>query len=459
MIGSKRRLPLPPGSGRGGPAADGRSAWNESAEYSEAPRPAAAAAVPASSREDFDKEVVRQAALLVAERELRTRQESRQQVNVKNEWPEEPTPRRYEDRQGRERTNSGTAHSLTMDRRRTRSEEDADKRKREKGSRERRQRDPQGDRGRTADREKKWQHDTAEGSRDNKRARHENSLPRSGTGRTDERAGSGRANGRTDVRVDDRNATRMKHDVKRDDDARASKMPPRVEHRGIHRDVDRERRREDDSRKQREENRLRRDSRVLPSKTLTRERDTLATRTGGKSATWSATKRAEIAAEDERRARRVAADASAARDIAIGGSLSKNWETSTADTGCYVHVGGVSFSTTFTTLAKRFGAFGDVNGFKVIFNNVTCRSQTSESGGSSRKKEEAIKPAVVTASTGFAFISFDNEEGMEKAIAGMDNQVLDGHLLKVIRGRADGTKALDVVRAVAWLGFFCVYSV
>ena len=38
------------------------------------------------------------------------------------------------------------------------------------------------------------------------------------------------------------------------------------------------------------------------------------------------------------------------------------------------------------------------------------------------------------ASTGFAFISFDNERGMEKAVECMDGQELDGQILKVGRG-------------------------
>lgn len=460
IIGSKRRLPLPPGGGRDVPTANGRSAWNEP------PRSTVAGAVPASSREDFEKEVMRQAALLVAERELRVRQESRQQVKDKKEWSEEPArPHRREGREVvRERASSSTAHSHTMDRRRTRSVEDADKRRSGNDSREHRQQDTQRDRGRTADRGNKWQQDVAgEGWRDNKKARHDDrSPPRSGKIRSDERSGNGRANvtsnsraderagggGRSnfrrDVRADDRyanNHTKMKHYTKHDeDDGRVSKMPPRDDSRGVNRDAERERRREDDTRKPKEDNRPRHDSRVLTGNTHPWEKDNLATRAPGRSSTWNANKRANSAVEDEKRAKKAsAADPAGKKEPASGVSLGKMWEPSTADTGFYVHVGGVSFSTTFTTLAKRFAAFGDVNGFKVIFNKVSCRTGGSGGGGGGggKTREDAIKPAVVTASTGFAFISFDNEEGMEKAIVGMDNQVLDGHLLKVRTGKEE----------------------
>ena len=128
----------------------------------------------------------------------------------------------------------------------------------------------------------------------------------------------------------------------------------------------------------------------------------------------------------------------------VGSPRETPWDTrSTADTGFFVHVGGLSFSTSFTTLAKRFGAFGDVNGFKVIFNKVSCRAagDSTAAGGAARRgsREEAAsaKAAVVTASAGFAFISFDDERGMEKAVEGMNGQTLDGQVLKVTTKRLD----------------------
>ena len=123
--------------------------------------------------------------------------------------------------------------------------------------------------------------------------------------------------------------------------------------------------------------------------------------------------RSDFQAEDRRRPWH-AGDSGSARD-GYGDDLG-NWR---GDTGYFVHVGGISFSTTFTTLAKRFAAFGDVNGFKVIFNNVTCRSADIRGGdvggsGGDRSnrhdrrggaKEEASKAAVVTASTCLLYTS------------------------------------------------------
>lgn len=107
-------------------------------------------------------------------------------------------------------------------------------------------------------------------------------------------------------------------------------------------------------------------------------------------------------------------------------------ESSTADTGWHVFVKGISISTTFTDLAQRFAAFGDVNGLKAIFNQVACRTE--------REGSRASGQAVVMASAGFAFISFDNEEGMLKAIEGMNDQVVDGNVLKVREGSSGVTR-------------------
>lgn len=109
------------------------------------------------------------------------------------------------------------------------------------------------------------------------------------------------------------------------------------------------------------------------------------------------------------------------------GSTELGQEHSTADVGWHVFVKGISISTTFTDLAKRFAAFGDVNGLKAVFNQVTCKTDRSARRGA------GAGPAVVMASPGFAFISFDNEEGMNKAIEGMNDQVVDGNVLKVRR--------------------------
>lgn len=109
------------------------------------------------------------------------------------------------------------------------------------------------------------------------------------------------------------------------------------------------------------------------------------------------------------------------------GSTELGHETSTADVGWHVFVKGISVSTTFTDLAKRFAAFGDVSGLKAVFNQITCKTDRSARRGA------GAGPAVVMASPGFAFISFDNEEGMNKAIEGMNDQVVDGNVLKVRR--------------------------
>ncbi|CAM9994652.1 unnamed protein product, partial [Laminaria digitata] len=345
VTGGKRRRPLPPplarSTSRGGaPPPGGRAAaaWGEDAGYA-LPR------APSIRGEDFEKEVVKAAALLVAEREMRAREAARKE-EVKRDWPEEADPHR------RGRGASGRGE---------------DSRQVSKGRGEGKG-ESQGRR-----------------TSDEKRAAADEQQPKTKPTR---RAGS-----------------RERH---------------------LAESRDRARHRDDSKGKYRDEPRGKPDGRSLAgSGNKDKERHPPSLRGSQTPTEWERNgKRPDLQAEEGRRPWS-SGDGAGSRDGGYGGDSG-----SRGDTGYFVHVGGISFSTTFTTLAKRFAAFGDVNGFKVIFNNVTCRS-ADISGGGGGAKEEASKAAVVTASTGFAFISFEDERGMEKAIAGLNDQLLDGHVLKV----------------------------
>ena len=484
--GAKRRRPLPPhpagsGSARGAPPPGARAAWAEDAGYTLPP-------APSIRGEDFEKEVVKAAALLVAEREIRNREEARK--GETRDWPEEADPsRRYEERKVTPRAHrdteshgapahgallhGGSVHgaapvrSSTEGRRRPLSVEGADRRGQRNGdSRERLERDARsggrgggsargggsgrggssgrGSSGGAADRSS-WKDGAADETwGGNKRARGDGSPGggRAGGGRTEDRQVKGRGEGKGEGR--------RTSGEKFSADGPKTKPARRADSRERHLAESRGDRHRDDSKgKYRDEIRAKGDGRPLsaggskdkkrhPASTLDSEAPTSWERNG---------KRADLNAEDESRAWHAGAggDADSSRDGGHNTANFKSRDMGSGDTGYFVHVGGISFSTTFTTLAKRFAAFGDVNGFKVIFNQVTCRSADTDGGGSggdrghksARRyegrgaKDEANKAAVVTASTGFAFISFEDERGMEKAIAGMNDQMLDGHVLKV----------------------------
>lgn len=312
------------------------AAWTNEAEYTVPP--------PISIKgEDFEKEVVKAAALLVAEREMRAREEARKQGKAgPKATDDEPAPGREDKKKSKKADGKGRGGSRPAG-------EDPDKRKKRESSSHK---DDKGDDARPK----------------SKKTRRVDSSPH----------GSGRADSRSKDRSDasGRHANEPKGKLKTPDECR-----------GRQDGEDRDRYHEDSSRmKHKDKNQdTRNDSRTRPSSS------------------------------------------------GAGSPREGPWASSTADSGYYVHVGGLSFSTTFTTLAKRFAAFGDVTGFKVVFNKVSCRAaDTSDRRGS---KEETAKAAVVTASSGFAFISFENERGMEKAVEGMDGQIMDGHILKVRPGR------------------------
>lgn len=309
----------------------GRAAsWTDSAEYTVPP--------PISIKgEDFEKEVVKAAALLVAEREMKAREEVRKQGNKEQN---EPAPGADNHKQ-RKRTERSAG-------------EDSDKRKKRESSSRSKYRDEDDDDDRPSQ----------------KRTRRDRSP---------------HGNGRTESRDNDRRSSNSKRA-----EGLKGKPKTREDSRGRHEVDDRDR---DSSR--------------------------------GRHKDKGHDKRSSSGARDNERG--------PSKSRSAGSPRGSTWEASTADTGFYVHVGGLSFSTTFTTLAKRFAAFGDVNGFKVIFNKVSC----SAAGAGNRKGSKEEKAAVVTASSGFAFISFDNERGMEKAVECMDGQKLDGHILKVRARRAE----------------------
>ena len=421
----KRRRTSPPNDGRGPPGpGHSTSAWREGPGHP-APPPESARGRSTSAHDPaFDREVMRQAALLVAERELLTRENAKKQTNAAKAdrvRHDEPVLQHYNSRQARGNTDLGK--NTSMGHRRSRSLEDADRRKREGlGSRERKQRDGRdGDAhgGRNSGKSFDHQTATAVGSgiwrEDTKRSRRDSSPHRVGHARVDDRAGKGRV----EEKANERRAPSDRKYLEDSSGISGSK----------YRDDDTPGRRQDDrwnNRDRRDEHRPRRDSRSRTSNS-SRERDTVASRP---EKIWERGNR-QGPLQDEGHTRRPG-DVDGSREAALGPSLHKNWDQSSADTGWYVHVGGISFSTTFTALAKRFAAFGDVNGFKVIFNNVTCRAaDDGDRGHDHASKKDLSKAAVVTASTGFAFISFDDEEGMERAIECMNNQVLDGHILKV----------------------------
>ena len=375
--GKRRRPPPPGGAARGGMLPPGRAAaaaWTEDEEYTVPP--------PAISikGEDFEKEVVKAAALLVAEREMRAREEARKQ-GKKQDWPDgEAPPGDEEESHTESKRKSGSKARSGGGGGGGGSSRSAGK---EGGKPHRKKLEPSSSRG-------EYQDDKGDGDRPKKKR-----TRRDDDGGGDGGGGGGSSphgNGRTESRGDDRdrhssNGKRSAEEVP----SSKAKWIAREESRGRHHlpadyyhhpadDRDRER-----------------DSRYQDSRP--REKEIYSSRSRG-------------------------GDGGSPRG---GGAFP--YEHSTADTGYYVHVGGLSFSTTFTTLAKRFAAFGDVNGFKVIFNKVSCSAaETSKRRGS---KDEPAKAAVVTASSGFAFVSFDNERGMEKAVEGMDGQELDGHILKV----------------------------
>lgn len=385
-LGKKRRA-SPPGGGRGPPdPSHSTSDWREGPRNPAPPLESAAAEPTPNRNPEFDREVMRQAALLVAERELRAREGAKRQKNEEPVLRDKPELHHHHSRQARERT--AGINPTNMGYRRSRSAGDGDRRKREgQGSRERRQRD--------------WREE-------NKRSRRDDESPRRGShGHVDERAGKARADGMVNER-------RAPSDRKYPEDNVSSGGRRREGDKWHHRDRRDDHRARGDSR-----NRISNSSKE-PERTWSR---------GDK--LWERGNKQGHPPEGEDRRRQ------GSREPALGSTLQKKWEHSSAETGWYVHVDGISFSTTFTTLAKRFAAFGDVNGFKVVFNNVTCRAadDSGEGGGSGNRdrpsKKDPTKAAIVTASTGFAFISFDDEEGMERAIECMDNQMLDGHVLKV----------------------------
>lgn len=508
----------------GGISASSRPAWTEHGGYS---------APPVASKDEFDKEVMRQAALLVAERELRARVDVQQQQPVvkqdhdwKKDQPHRADDRRPDNHGSREkerRITGSTTSNENRKSRRARSVEGGDRLS------SKRNRDSSRDRhvrGRTRSRDRgndrvgeKWRGDS---SSDRKKARRDGSpQSRSGNIKASDR------NGVSGKHVDINSSSRSRPSHRDEDRLRPSRDDHRPKQREREHEIRQDNRlgarsREDDRLRQkgiqhdsralhgpsrddsRGSNRKREDDRMWPrgvavdakkddkvmlplendergggrkheDNNSRRERDSRAAPSGGMSYNRhdQNIKERDFAANISPRAykppprevgntldlhqnsyhhnnaeadneRRFSAQrpggggAGYNRDHNFvreppggfsGGGGPNRWESSTADSGWYVHVGGISFSTTFTDLAKRFAAFGDVNGFKVIFNNVTCRTQREDKANKSKDGCEA--PAVVLASTGFAFISFDNEEGMIKAIEGMNNQLLDGHLLKV----------------------------
>ncbi|CAM9883068.1 unnamed protein product [Ectocarpus sp. 6 AP-2014] len=335
--GAMRRPPPPNSASHGVPLPGRAAAWTDDAEYTMPP--------PISIKgEDFEKEVVKAAALLVAEREM-AREEARKQG--KQDWSGvDPTP----EHEGPRKSKKARSGSRSM------GEETDERKKREPSSRK----------------------DENDGGH----------RPRSKKTRRDS---SGDRHGSVGKRADERKG----------------KTRTREESKGGPQGDDRDRKREDSSRRSHKDKHRdsRSGSRTRRSSSRARDNDLDSSKSSPKqgSSTWDR------------------------KDF-----NSSPWENQHQATGgFYVHVGGLSFSTTFTTLAKRFAAFGDVNGFKVIFNKVSCSAEeTSKRKGS---KEEVTKAAVVTASSGFAFISFDNERGMEKAVECMDGQKLDGNILKVRR--------------------------
>lgn len=387
-LGKRRRVS--PGGGRGPPGPNhSTSDWREGPRNPNPPLESAAAESTPNRSSEFDREVMRQAALLVTKRELQAREDAKRQNNEEPVLRVKPELNHHHSRQAREKPMG--MNSTNMGHHRSRSAGDGDRRGH--SSRERHQRD--------------WRDE-------NKRSHRDDKSPRRGShGRFDEREGKVRA----DNVINER---RTPSDRKYPEDNGGSRRREGGDKRNL-------RDRRDDYRDWRDDHRVRGGSRNRISNS-SKEPERVWSR-GDK--LWERGNKQGHPPEGEDRRRQ------GSREPALASSLQKNWEHSSAETGWYVHVDGISFSTTFTTLAKHFAAFGDVNGFKVVFNNVTCRTADDSGegiGGGHRdrpSKKDPTKAAIVTASTGFAFISFDDEEGMERAIECMDNQKLDGHVLKV----------------------------
>lgn len=72
-----------------------------------------------------------------------------------------------------------------------------------------------------------------------------------------------------------------------------------------------------------------------------------------------------------------------------------------------VYVGNLPWTTTEEELTQQFQTYGAVTEAKVVFDRETNRSK------------------------GFAFVTFEDESGAEKAIASLDGQEYGGRALKV----------------------------
>eukprot|EP00752_Nemacystus_decipiens_P004135 g3784.t1 len=396
----KRRRPPPPGgaAARGGMLPPGRGAaaaaagWTEDAEYTVPP------SAISIKGEDFEKEVVKAAALLVAEREMRAREEARNMGKTQG-WPDgEPPPEDEGGHADGKRESGSKARSGGAGSSRSAGEEGKSQRKRQESSSSRGRAGGGG----------KYPDDKGD----------DNNRPKKKRSRHDDGGGGGSSphgNGRAESRGDDHRHSSNGKSSPAEGPSSKGKPKAREESRAIHHPADdRDRGRDRDSRP-REDSRGR-----------YKDRDSRSRDKGGRSSRSRPSARPGSSGWDQDRG----GDGGSPRG---GGGGRPPYEHSTADTGFFVHVAGLSFSTTFTTLAKRFAAFGDVNGFKVIFNKVSCSA--AKTGKRRGSKDETAKAAVVTASSGFAFISFDDERGMEKAVECMDGQELDGHILKVTRGK------------------------
>ena len=75
--------------------------------------------------------------------------------------------------------------------------------------------------------------------------------------------------------------------------------------------------------------------------------------------------------------------------------------------GNKIFVGSLSWGTSDQMLNDAFAAFGTISEAKVILDRETGRSR------------------------GFGFVTFDEDDAVEKAVAGMDGQELDGRSIRV----------------------------
>ena len=75
--------------------------------------------------------------------------------------------------------------------------------------------------------------------------------------------------------------------------------------------------------------------------------------------------------------------------------------------GNKIFVGSLSWGTSDQMLNEAFAAFGTISEAKVILDRETGRSR------------------------GFGFVTFDDDGAVEKAVAGMDGQELDGRSIRV----------------------------